>query len=117
LTAGEIDEASKELASLQAVFPGHPKIQNRIEMMELFQPQDHLQDEHSTQKAMDTLEMLLAADDLLAALAEHRDLLDQDLLELVRINAAAARADGDQELAEGLDNLATYLEEVNAQRA
>lgn len=65
-------------------------------------------------RAGQTLELLLEADDLLAALQEHAALLDADLLDLVRQNARAARADGDEELAAGLDDLAAYIEGVLA---
>ena len=39
------------------------------------------------------------------------------MLALVRENAAAARADGDAELAQGLDHLADYIAGVLAERA
>jgi hypothetical protein len=55
--------------------------------------------------------MLLKADDLPAALEANQDKLDADLLVLVRENANTARADGEAELAEGLDNLAAYIED------
>jgi hypothetical protein len=54
----------------------------------------------------------LDAEDLPAALIEHSDRLDGELLELVRANARAARADGDPDLAEGLEDLALYIKET-----
>jgi glycosyltransferase involved in cell wall biosynthesis len=61
-------------------------------------------------QAGETLELLLNADDLLAALEQHQDRLDADLLALVRENARGVRAEGDTQLAEGLDDLAEYIE-------
>jgi hypothetical protein len=62
-----------------------------------------------------TLELLLQADDLPAALERHRARLDADLLALVNANAAAARAGGEAELAEGLVTLAEYVRQVLGQ--
>jgi hypothetical protein len=63
-------------------------------------------------RSADTLFMLLEADDLPAALLEHRNRLDSDLLALVRRDAGAARAEGNGDLAEGLDDLAEYIVET-----
>ncbi|MBL8055901.1 MAG: glycosyltransferase, partial [Anaerolineales bacterium] len=67
--------------------------------------------------AAETLSRLLEAEDLPAALAEQAARLDADVLALVRENAAAARADGDLELAEGLGHLADYIAGVLTERA
>jgi GT2 family glycosyltransferase len=67
-------------------------------------------------RASETLEMLLQAEDLPAALEQHQARLDANLLALVRTNAATARADGAAELAEGLEGLAAYIENITAQR-
>ena len=63
-------------------------------------------------RASRTLRLLLDSDDLLVALQEHAARLDADLLDLVRLNVQAACADGDEELAQGLDDLAAYIEGV-----
>ena len=67
-------------------------------------------------RSAETLEILLNAGDLFAALEQHRDRLDASLLELVRQNNRAASADGNTELAEGLENLANYIEDVLTRR-
>jgi glycosyltransferase involved in cell wall biosynthesis len=59
--------------------------------------------------AAETLNALLNADDLMIALQEHQEVLDDDLLSLVQSNAETARADGDVNLAEGLEALAEYV--------
>jgi hypothetical protein len=68
-------------------------------------------------RAVQTLEQLLEAPDLIAALSEREADLDQDLLDLVRLNADTARADGDDALAGGLDALAAYVADVVSARA
>jgi hypothetical protein len=37
ITAGEMAEAKVDLAHLQAVFPDHPRVKQRAEMLRLFQ--------------------------------------------------------------------------------
>jgi hypothetical protein len=64
---------------------------------------------HTDGAAAETLRLLLEADDLPDALAQHAARLDAGLLALVRANAAAAGADGDDELAEGLAALAGHI--------
>jgi hypothetical protein len=66
--------------------------------------------------AEETLRRLLAADDLPAALREHEAELDAGLLALVRRDVDLARKDGQAELAEGLQNLAEYIEDVLRER-
>jgi glycosyltransferase involved in cell wall biosynthesis len=63
-------------------------------------------------RASETLAMLLEADDLPAALEAHAGRLDNSLVALTRLNAEAARADGDEQLAEGLEDLAAYIAQV-----
>ncbi len=58
------------------------------------------------------LQALLESDDLPAALEANHSRLNAGLLALVRLNASAARADGDAELAEGLGALGEYIERV-----
>ena len=65
---------------------------------------------------MITLETLLSADDVSTALVQHEDQLDDALLQLVRVNASTARSDGDIDLAEGLEALATYVADVLTDR-
>lgn len=68
-------------------------------------------------QAADTLQMLLNAADLPKALNQHADKLDNALLELVYSNARLARSDGDLALAEGLDDLAEYINKVISSRS
>jgi hypothetical protein len=63
-------------------------------------------------RAAETLRLLLDADDLEAALEQHAQRLDADFVSLVRLNAGTARADGNAELAEGLEGLAEYAAAV-----
>jgi glycosyltransferase involved in cell wall biosynthesis len=65
-------------------------------------------------RAAALLERLLEAEDLLQALQANQDQFDADLLSLVQSNAAAARADGDVDLADGLADLAEYIVAVIA---
>ncbi len=66
--------------------------------------------------AVQLLQTLLAAEDVLAALEAHRHQLSAKVLHLVRANAQAARLDGDQELAEGLEALGTFIQEALAEK-
>ncbi len=81
---------------------------------DLFVDLPHLmpEEELPEERAAQTLEILLEAEDLLAALEQNRDRLDGDLLSLVRMNAQNAQAEGQVELAEGLNDLADYIEKV-----
>jgi len=63
----------------------------------------------SNGRAVETLRLLLDADDLAEALEEHQGRLDSDLLNLVLENAETARTDGNLELVEGLTDLAEYI--------
>ena len=56
----------------------------------------------SMRRAAETLEQLLAADDLMAALKQGADRFDNNLVALVRLNAETARTGGDAALAESL---------------
>ena len=64
----------------------------------------------------EVFEKLLEAEVLVEALKQYEDRLDSALLDLVKANALHARTDGDEELAEGLDSLADYIEQVVASR-
>ena len=67
---------------------------------------------HPGDEAQDTLENILNAEDILQALEDHRDHLDQPLLNLVEANAYEAQESGQEELAEGLKDLADYIHGV-----
>jgi glycosyltransferase involved in cell wall biosynthesis len=67
-------------------------------------------------QAVATFQQLLSADDLLTALQENENKLDNDLLHLVKENERSARRDGETELADGLNDLANYIEQVIANR-
>ncbi|MBN1536755.1 MAG: glycosyltransferase [Anaerolineales bacterium] len=66
----------------------------------------------SNGRAIETLQLLLNSDDLTEALEQHKDRLDNELLKLVLENAETAREDGDLELAEGLSDLADYIDSL-----
>ncbi|MCJ7533662.1 MAG: tetratricopeptide repeat protein, partial [Anaerolineales bacterium] len=127
LAAGMREQAITELAQLKTVFPDQPAIQEREAAVAgtdrvpalkkrpapiKSTPKKAVQPVRESLKPApaETLQILLEADDLPAALEANQDKLDADLLALVRENANAARADGEVELAEGLDNLAAYIE-------
>jgi hypothetical protein len=57
------------------------------------------------------LETLLEAEDIPAALQQHPEWLDTELIDLIRQNATTARKDNDPDLAEGLEVLADYIED------
>lgn len=136
LDAGQPYKAGAELEKLLAVFPDHPQLLEMAEktggleahhgqapvaqasaqkagetqpVHEMKWPEDH--------RAAETLELLLNSDDLPAALQEYAGRLDASLLELVRLNIRAAQADGDEDLVEGLENLAAYIEDAIAARS
>jgi GT2 family glycosyltransferase/glycosyltransferase involved in cell wall biosynthesis len=130
--AGQPDKASQALAELRAVFPAHPQLQERADGIEALaqgraaaactapegavdqagKPPAAAEELTGRSPAVETLELLLGAEDLLAALERYSERLDEGLLELVRQNARAVQADGDQELAEGLEALAEYVQEA-----
>jgi GT2 family glycosyltransferase/glycosyltransferase involved in cell wall biosynthesis len=127
ISAGELHRAVSVLDELLRVFPNEPGLQKRKQVIagwlskkDSASSPSLLPDETAPvppdSPALDRSQALLAslldAEDLVAALEEHSSDLDENLLALVQDNAAAARADGDLELAEGLDNLSSYLEEV-----
>lgn len=70
----------------------------------------------SNGRAVETLQLLLDSDDLAQSLIRYEDRLDSDLLQLVLENAETARADGNHELAEGLSDLAEYIDTLLHQR-
>lgn len=110
LANGNVAEAAKELAGIKTAFPDHPMVQER----ELKLAPEGASN-GSSQVATETLAMLLDADDLSSALDEQRQHLNEEVLDLVRLNARTAKEDGHAELAEGLDSLAAYIEEVIAE--
>ncbi len=61
-------------------------------------------------RAIDTLQSILDAQDIAQAIEEHREDLNDELLDLIVENVEAARADGDEELAEGLEHLLHYIQ-------
>lgn len=119
------ESAARELQKLRIVFPTSPEVVKRVGILK-----EYLLDNDSEalpvipgqkgngsqERAEGTLRLLLEADDLSSVLQEHEDKLDTHLLDLVRQNSEAARADGDQELGEGLDDLAAYFEQVISNR-
>ena len=60
----------------------------------------------------ETLDLLLKADDLPAAIDRYRNRFDDELLNLVRQNIAAALRDGNVALADGLCNLVDVIENL-----
>jgi len=114
----EVAQAREELVILRRVFPAHPKVRKRWEALPggaeeqavaiAFPP--------CPETASQTLEMLLAQEDLPAALVRYADRLNEPLLILVRQSAREARQKNLSDLAEGLENLAAYIARVIANR-
>ncbi|TFG89557.1 MAG: glycosyltransferase, partial [Gemmatimonadales bacterium] len=67
-------------------------------------------------RAAQTLQCLFDAPDIAAALQQHAERLDGDLLALVQANARSARAEYKTELARGLDNLAAHIVQITGAR-
>jgi hypothetical protein len=61
-----------------------------------------------------TFQEILEADDLQDALEKNRDRLDHAVLDLVEETILDARSSGQDELAQGLENLAAYISEAIA---
>jgi tetratricopeptide (TPR) repeat protein len=116
--AGQPEQAARVLFDLKCVFPNDPEICKREAALEAHMPRPEAVPGPEQPKrgsaAAGTLALLLEAEDLPAALVEHHHRLDGELLELVRANARAARADGDPDLAEGLEYLAAYVDQAIA---
>lgn len=111
ITVNDTSGAQKELAHLQAVFPNHPKIIQRGEMLALFMDELNFQEPQNESSAR-ILEQILEADDIIAYLSANQDKLDRPLYDLVCTNAQIARDDGQEELAGGLENLAEYIDNI-----
>jgi GT2 family glycosyltransferase len=136
IAAGQPDKASQALAELRAVFPAHPQLQERADGIEVLMQgqaagagtapggaEDQVDRTSAAGEAptgrspaVETLELLLGAEDLLAALELYAERLDEGLLELVRQNERSARAAGDEDLAAGLEALEEYIEAEIASR-
>jgi len=125
LAAGEVEKATTELDSLAEAFPDHPLIKERqarlaksamkVSDKQPSLPQQSAETTYAVREenqAVQTLRLLLEADDLPTALEQYADRLDEALLHLVHRNAASARADGNTALAEGLDALAEYIAQM-----
>jgi len=137
LAAAQPEKAAAELAQLRAVFPQAADVRQREVQLAPYLPQKPVGVRPpaiellaaatkpvrsapaqpvpaASDRAAKTLEMLFAQPDLLAALQQNADKLDADLLALVRLNADTARSDGKADLAQGLDRLAAYIQQVVA---
>jgi GT2 family glycosyltransferase/SAM-dependent methyltransferase len=118
ILADQKDNARAELLLLQNVFPEHPLVRQRLAAFAGPEAAEFaaLLSEAAAGRAAATLEMLLAQEDLPAALKEHEGKLDEALLRLVRQSAQEARAKQLADLAEGLDSLAAHIAQVVAGR-
>jgi len=66
------------------------------------------------QQAEQTLHLLLGSDDLPVALQEHSHQLTPELVELVLEHAQQEHNSGDEDIAEGFDNLALYIKSLQS---
>jgi len=66
-------------------------------------------EKHSPEEVLSTL---LDSDDLLASINEHKESLNMEFVELVRKNAEQASAEGNDELSQGLLDLAEYVDNL-----
>jgi glycosyltransferase involved in cell wall biosynthesis len=62
--------------------------------------------------AREVFQKILNSPDIIRSLQKHESYLDQELLDLVNENKTGAMEKGDHTLANGLENLADYIEEV-----
>ncbi len=104
LAAGQPERAALEWRQLHAVFPTAPEVTSRQAQVAAYLPVETAAPAASD-RAAETLSLVLAADDILEALDRYADRLDAAVLDLVQANAQAARQDGDTALAEGLTAL------------
>jgi len=125
LAAEKPQEAGHELAYLMEVFPHEATVEERARRLAAYLPQQAPTLRGTAQvsriqpvrpKAADTLTALLEAEDLPAALQTHVERLDEELLALVKQNAATAALAGETELVEGLKTLGEYIAAVIAER-
>lgn len=68
-------------------------------------------------KAVETLTLLLNTEDVMKELLKLEAELDNDLLDLVKLNAQTAHSDGNVDVASAMDNLAAYIEAVTERRS
>ena len=67
-------------------------------------------------KSQEILHKILAADDLILALETYQKDLTPELIEAIHVKALQAQDNGDTELAQGLEELAGYIDEIIRQR-
>ena len=67
-------------------------------------------------KSHEILHKILAADDLILALETYQKDLTPELIEAIHVKALQAQDNGDTELAQGLEELAGYIDEIIRQR-
>jgi len=114
--SNQIALAQLELSHLKLVFPDHPKILSREKMLrrisksesDISSPNSDI----SRLNATEVFHMLLESDDLVATLEQNIEKLDSELLELVQANIQTAQSEGNHDLAEGLETLAAYIEQM-----
>jgi len=124
IAVGNLQEAAKEVSWLRTYIPifdevkkfEHLLLSMGVEVMpDREMPYGKLESqsekEELQERAKQTLQRLLEAEDILQALDEHEELLDEELLALVRRDAETARLSGEGDLAEGLEALAETIEE------
>ncbi len=114
MAAGQLKQAAAAFVPLRQVFPEAADVKQLESLLAPYLPAARPAGPppQTTMRAVETLQMLLAQPDLLAALRVNEDKLDTDLLALVRLSADAARAEGRLDMAPGLERLAAYIEQV-----
>ncbi len=94
LQIGEIKKAMDELRNLKSVFPHHPEVLKRK-----IPPKEILQ-------------VILNEDDIYQSIQENRDLIDQEVIDYINIQAQQARIMGDIEMAEGFEAFVALAREA-----
>jgi hypothetical protein len=67
-------------------------------------------------KSQDFLQKILAADDLISALETYQKDLTPEIIEAIHVKALQVRDNGDTELAQILEELAGYIDEIIRER-
>ena len=88
------------------------QLQANTQRLKQFPEHPHRHPAPNPDKAKKILTDILEAENIMEALKKHEDELDQDLLDLVQASIKNARGSGQEELAQGLENLAQYISSV-----
>jgi len=118
MAAGKLQNAKEELENLKLAFAEQPVVKEReAKLLSLLNRPTSVTPLSDADRAAQTFEKLLNAEDINEALKQNHERLDTALLSLVRRNAESAQADGNMELVEGLDALVEYIQANQSQTA